>query len=681
MRLSSIVSGLLTESKASEMAHKLGLEYEGYGYWSLNGKIVAKTMNGYLVKLQKKDHEFIYMNDPKSDPARETNQGDDFNDPDNPKIHQSDYYTGEKSKSKGSSFVPSFHPHSSYGSKKGGEYGDWGGAWGFGGSFLTPFEDKPPKQPKFKKDPPMDGALEFGPDTTNVGSQSLNGIPLSSWQGAPEKPKKKWREEGKKEDVVKWIDVPGVNPSVQEPELGLQSGFKAAAGVVVMEPDGRVWVVEPTGHFAGYEHSFPKGTADQELTLQESAIKEAYEESGLQVEIVDYMGDVDRSMSMSRYYLARRVGGNPLDHGWETYAVKLVPTENLDKFLTKDVDQKLVKHIQENKDKLLKKVSGEIPPEAHKEKVDLTSDSQSLKKVKDLSLHQLGSSKGSADNIMFTQVGAQTGTNEGGFYIGKDGKKRYVKKYHEPEKSFGEVLTGHMLKELGLAAPNTQYFEFGKYGDVGFASEIVPRLERELVSASNLGKPLYDDKGKPIPGTKASRYNCTIHPELAEKILDGFAADCLMANWDVVGVNEGFMRNIVLVDDGSKHGLPVRIDNGGSFLCRGLNGRKPEHVLNKLDELQAFFKMNEGYEAVLRSAGYKKAEDLGYDRWKAQVSKIKKLHDRVGGWEKYVNKTIPDIDPMDKKKIVDMLYHRSKLLSDFAKSLRPPRENDTQEPK
>lgn len=244
--------------------------------------------------------------------------------------------------------------------------------------------------------------------------------------------------------------------------------------------------------------------------------------------------------------------------------------------------------------------------------------------------------KGDAENILHTKYGDGSGTNDGGFYIGKDGIKRYVKFYKEPVKAYGEVLANSIYRDLGIAAPKSQYFEnpLGKvYGDVGFASEIVEN-EGEL-----------KDVG--------------ISEETAKQILDGFAADCLVANWDVVGAaNEGYLRNAVIAKDGT----PVRIDQGGAFLTRGLMGMKPEDALYKLGEWEIFPSNNPGYQEVFKAAGYKKAEDIGYDNLKKQVTNILNLHNKSGGWKKYVDEKIPDADPKDKEKIVKMLYIRTKLL-------------------
>ena len=63
--------------------------------------------------------------------------------------------------------------------------------------------------------------------------------------------------------------------------------------------------------------------------MRANALKEAFEESGLQVELIDFLADAKRSTTKTRYYLARRIGGNPADMGWESQAVHLVPRASL----------------------------------------------------------------------------------------------------------------------------------------------------------------------------------------------------------------------------------------------------------------------------------------------------------------------------------------------------------------
>jgi 8-oxo-dGTP pyrophosphatase MutT (NUDIX family) len=118
--------------------------------------------------------------------------------------------------------------------------------------------------------------------------------------------------------------------AVDEPPFILPAGFRAAAGAVVVEEDGRVWLVSPTNGFGGYSATFPKGRVDAGGTLQHTAIREVYEESGLVVRLEAHLIDVRRTQTYTRYYIARRVGGCPSSMGWETQAVHLVPAAQLE---------------------------------------------------------------------------------------------------------------------------------------------------------------------------------------------------------------------------------------------------------------------------------------------------------------------------------------------------------------
>jgi hypothetical protein len=51
------------------------------------------------------------------------------------------------------------------------------------------------------------------------------------------------------------------------------------------------------------------------LSSRANAIKECFEESGLQVELTGFLCDSVRSTSVTRYYTARRLGGSPADMG------------------------------------------------------------------------------------------------------------------------------------------------------------------------------------------------------------------------------------------------------------------------------------------------------------------------------------------------------------------------------
>lgn len=158
----------------------------------------------------------------------------------------------------------------------------------------------------------------------------LNGVAMKPWADAPK-------------NINEWANVDG-----QKPELDAQfpiepvPGKSVGSGVIVVESDGRVWLTKPTNGFGGYQQTFPKGTVENGLPLQASAIKEAYEETGLKVRITGVLGDYERTTSVARYYIAQRVGGTPADMGWESQAVRLVPQGDLKKFLNMGVDKDIV---------------------------------------------------------------------------------------------------------------------------------------------------------------------------------------------------------------------------------------------------------------------------------------------------------------------------------------------------
>lgn len=155
--------------------------------------------------------------------------------------------------------------------------------------------------------------------------KSLNGVPMKSWD-APT------TAEG-------WAKVDGQNHDIGEGPMPNHPDKRIGTGVIVVEPDGRVWITRPTNSFGGYVHTMPKGGVEPGLSGQANAIKEAFEETGLKVKIKDVLGDFERDTSVARYYIAERVGGTPADMGWETQAMRLVPAGKIKTFLNRQVDK------------------------------------------------------------------------------------------------------------------------------------------------------------------------------------------------------------------------------------------------------------------------------------------------------------------------------------------------------
>ncbi len=78
------------------------------------------------------------------------------------------------------------------------------------------------------------------------------------------------------------------------------AGKKKSAGVILYdEATHKVWIVEPTNHFGGYQHTFPKGEVSSTLTYQEFALKECFEETGMQAQLIGYVGDYKKTTSIT----------------------------------------------------------------------------------------------------------------------------------------------------------------------------------------------------------------------------------------------------------------------------------------------------------------------------------------------------------------------------------------------
>jgi 8-oxo-dGTP pyrophosphatase MutT (NUDIX family) len=137
--------------------------------------------------------------------------------------------------------------------------------------------------------------------------------------------------------------TPDAGELVDEPPFAPPPGMRAAAGAVVIEDDGRVWLVSPTNGFGGYAATFPKGRVDPGATLQHTAIREVYEESGLIVRLEGFLIDVARTQTYTRYYIAKRIGGCPSAMGWETQAVHLVPAARLEEVAVHPNDAAIIR--------------------------------------------------------------------------------------------------------------------------------------------------------------------------------------------------------------------------------------------------------------------------------------------------------------------------------------------------
>lgn len=151
----------------------------------------------------------------------------------------------------------------------------------------------------------------------------LNGVPFAPWQPR---------------DGHNWMADRGRRKIPGEAALPFIAGSAAGAIAALLEPDGRVWMYQPV--VAGTAaNALPFGTLESGMDAQAIALREAWEATGLQAEIVSILGDYRKPNSVMRYYIARRIGGAPWLMGHEAQSVKLVPVDQLAAITDDEVDK------------------------------------------------------------------------------------------------------------------------------------------------------------------------------------------------------------------------------------------------------------------------------------------------------------------------------------------------------
>ena len=101
--------------------------------------------------------------------------------------------------------------------------------------------------------------------------------------------------------------------------------------------------------------TLPKGTPDVGETVEETALREVAEETGLEVRIVeplraieyDFVQDGTRIHKTVHYFLMEPTGGDLADHDHEFEKVRWVPFEEAGSLLTFATERELVAEAQD----------------------------------------------------------------------------------------------------------------------------------------------------------------------------------------------------------------------------------------------------------------------------------------------------------------------------------------------
>ena len=161
------------------------------------------------------------------------------------------------------------------------------------------------------------------------GANVVSGVPAGTTAAVPYQDETHWETGKPQPGTLNGVDFAPAPAKFWEQTKDVDVGEPPSlkpinrVGVLIQEPDGRIWIVQPTNQFGNRKHTLPGGGVEQGLTNQQNALKEVWEETGLQVEITGVAGDFidSNNGNNGRLYIGRRVGGAPWDAKVESFII------------------------------------------------------------------------------------------------------------------------------------------------------------------------------------------------------------------------------------------------------------------------------------------------------------------------------------------------------------------------
>jgi 8-oxo-dGTP pyrophosphatase MutT (NUDIX family) len=334
-----------------------------------------------------------------------------------------------------------------------------------------------------------------------------------------------------------------------------------AYGTLIREKDGRIWVVKPKGAFGGYKTSFSKGRLNAGEDAYAAAIRETFEETGLVVKGIGYLGEFERTTTNTHYMIAERVDGTPQAFGHETDGVELIdPIELMTRFAdegNKNDGEVLAKAINWIKQHEQDTSGGvdlghvvKLAPEISKGLFGRATSQYATNPehvVPVVTRQELGH-----------QTGGQLGSNDGGKYTLHDGTEVYAK-FPKSQEHLRSEVAAHLLyttaaKQAGMQnIPSVWVVQEGGK-DVGIATTWIDGLR--AISPDDMAAKLKDP-------------SLTFTEEMAIREMGGsWIFDAWLGNRDVYGT--GPTWNIFRDSIGSYY----KMDFGGSLAYRAQGAKK-----------------------------------------------------------------------------------------------------------
>jgi 8-oxo-dGTP pyrophosphatase MutT (NUDIX family) len=488
-----------------------------------------------------------------------------------------------------------------------------------------PAAEAPPTQPGSGGMPPLTVAQPpppHAPGATHPPAQQAPASPATSQTYTSQTPAPAWATTPPPDF---WLSTPDVDVGPVPKAPGPLS-----TGIAVIE-DGKVWIYEPKHHFGGYKAAFPKGKKEPTLTAQQNALKEVWEETGLQAEITGYLGDFVATTSTTRLYVGTKVGGDPTKFGGETWSVKLLTPEDLEAEFASQALTYPMKALQALKDKgLIAPGSGQpatvtatTTPASTTQAPGTTTGTGQPGALAPQPLMTIPEAR----TTFVRRLGGSTGAEQ---WTGVDGLDRVVKTSGSAFQYFNEGTANRAYEALGVGASRSTL------------------LTEQVGSSQRLGGigNLFEAGGQELGRGPVAQ-------EAAREIFKGFVADVWLNNRDVAGLTGD---NIKIIG-----GKVLRMDQGGALLFRATGPRKPSQWLESLTEWEGFQdpNTNEPYARVVAATGYTEAQKQA--AWREQFQHLTALRARTNNFDRLVPR-VAGVRESERQEVLTLMRTRYQLL-------------------